>query len=187
MKKYLFFAIFWAVLAIVSFYFREPIGTLFLIFSIRDFAICYGIQKSKEPVEAEDPIVYGKMGPSARYAEFDNYGLYIEINNKPVFIHIAEDEFVREREKWAVTLFENTETINQNFQKFIAGNPDLQGEEIHFIEFDSKNLAQGEITWNDNDDYTLSVNDILLKTTILTGFDFERIKPKPVPWWKPVW
>jgi hypothetical protein len=142
-------------------------------------------KKSREPVEVvekiEKNIIYGKIGTYALYDDDDDnkYGLYIEISHKPVLLVLFKDEFIGEREKWAATLFENTETIDKNFQKFVSENPDIQGETIHRIEFFSKNLTQGEVTLDSE------WEEMLSKDIILTGFDFET--RKPIPWWKPTW
>jgi hypothetical protein len=84
-----------------------------------------------------------------------------------------------EREKWAMTLFENTKTINENFNGFVAENPGLQGETIYCMGLHSKNPAYGEIIWDSGD------ADKNFPAAALNEFDFVFVKE--TPWWKPVW
>jgi preprotein translocase subunit YajC len=189
MNKDLFYAIFWAVLAVASFplvRFGVSMWMLFLIFSIVYFT-AYRRQKKKESAEVvvekiEKNITYGKIGTYILDGDEDeSYGLYIEINHKPVFIDIHEDEFIGESEKWAATLFENTETINENFNRFVAENPVLQGAAIYCIGLYSKDPTCGEIIWDSD---VLEV-DKIFPAVALKGFDFVVLEE--TPWWKPVW
>jgi hypothetical protein len=180
MNKDLFYAIFWAVLTIASLFlvrFGVYIWMMFLIFSISDF-VAYRHQKRKESsgIVAGKDAAYGKLGLYIFDSGEMLYGLYIEINNKPVFIHAAEDRFIDERKRWAAAMFENTKTINKNFQSFVSRNPGLQGVNIYCIEYCSKDLTEGEIVW----DY--DAEDKILPEVVLWGLDFVIVKT--VPFWK---
>jgi hypothetical protein len=185
MNKYLARASTYAFLTVASFFIARlgvQIWILFLFLSLGNFAT-YLDQKKRESSESAtknigENIIYGKLGSYIREGD-ECYGLYIEMGHKPVFVDVTEDEFVDKSEKWAVTLFENTKIINDNFQRFVAENPSFQGKTIYCIGLDSKNPTYGEIIWDSGD------VDKKFPPVALTGFDFVFVEE--TPWWKPVW
>ncbi|MDR3055112.1 MAG: hypothetical protein LBU53_06890 [Zoogloeaceae bacterium] len=84
-----------------------------------------------------------------------SYGLYVSINNNPVFIDIREDKFLDERKEHALLLYNNSALLEENFNKFITENKKYENKKIYCIGLHYKILNQGVVIWEDEEHTTL--------------------------------
>ncbi len=83
----------------------------------------------------------------------ESYGLFMTINGKAVFVDIREDSLIKEREKQALSLFQNVEKIEKSFNDFLSSNSAYQSKELVYIGLHSSKLDEGEVFW-EPDGYT---------------------------------
>jgi hypothetical protein len=91
----------------------------------------------------------------------ESYGLYLNINNTPVFVDLKEDKFLEERKKRALLLYSNSALLEENFNKFITKNEEYKNKKIYCIGLHSEKLTQGVVIWEAEEHISL-----------LEGFDF---------------
>ena len=110
----------------------------------------FSIDKSKRPTGKplfENPITYGKVGEYV-VDSTPSFGLFIELQKQPVFIHIKKDRFVEGRKARAEYLFQHQSELNDNLYRFLSENPDYQSKRLTYIGLHSDNLEQGELFWD---------------------------------------
>lgn len=83
-----------------------------------------------------------------------SYGLYIQLNDRPVFIDIREDSQLAERRRRAIELHENQKALEESLRRFTAENPKFQHSAVASIGLHASDLQQAEVFW-DPDGYTL--------------------------------
>ena len=135
---------------------RIPIWFLFLV-----LAIYYGykaVTKERVLVSGVAPtsLSYGQLGTYAVHGDpsDQSYGIYIQLNGKPVFVDVREDDHLQERKKRALMLHENVSALDESLKRFVATNPEFQRRELKSIGLHSEDLERGEVFWGP-DGYSL--------------------------------
>jgi hypothetical protein len=77
----------------------------------------------------------------------DSFGLFLSLNNRLVFVDIREDEFLSERKKFALFIFQNKSVLESNLCSFIENYPEFIDKELMYIGLHSKDLKQAEVFW----------------------------------------
>jgi hypothetical protein len=139
-----------------------PIWLLFII-----LAIYYATKAARKHA----PPQVRPLGASVNYAVFGayavdgdpsdlSYGMYIQLDGRPVFLDIREDQYLEQRKIRAIALNQNKDRLEESLHRFVAANPGFQNSLIASIGLHADDLEQGEVFWNP-DGYTL-----------LKGYDF---------------
>jgi hypothetical protein len=95
----------------------------------------------------EDPITYGRVGEYV-VDSTPSFGLFIELQEQPVFIDIRKDHLIEERRARAEYLFQHQSELNDNLHRFLNENPDYRSKRLAYIGLHSDSLEQGELFWN---------------------------------------
>ena len=97
-----------------------------------------------EEYPAHEPGVLGHYEiDSTRF-----YGLFLSLRGKPVFIDIREDKLIDKREEFARFLATNTDSLENNLNRFIQAHPDYSSRQVDSIGLHAKTLDQGEVFWH---------------------------------------
>jgi hypothetical protein len=95
-----------------------------------------------------DEIVYGVLGTYVSTPEDDEcYGLYLRINQQPVFVDLREDTFLEERKFKAQQLFSHSEQLERSLEILLLDNPEFRSRKIACLGLHSKNTDQAEVFW----------------------------------------
>lgn len=116
----------------------------------------FAIDKSKgafnEPL-FENPIRYGTVGEYVVDSK-PSFGLFITLQEQPVFIDIRKDRLIELRKARAEYLFQHQSELNEDLGKFLNENPEFKSKRLSYIGLHSDDLEQGELFWDPNG-YTL--------------------------------
>ena len=95
----------------------------------------------------ESPITYGRVGEYV-VDSTPSFGLFIELQEQPVFVDIRKDRFVEGRKARAEYLFRHQSELNESLDRFLAENPDFRPKKLTYIGLHSDDLEQGELFWS---------------------------------------
>jgi hypothetical protein len=95
----------------------------------------------------EYPVTYGRVGAYVVDSTL-SFGLFIELQQQPVFIDIRKDRFVELHQARAEFLFQHQSELNDNVSRFLSENPDFQVRKLTYIGLHSDDLEQGEMFWS---------------------------------------
>ena len=101
----------------------------------------------------ETPITYGTVGEYV-VDSTPSFGLFITLQEQPVFIDIRKDRLIELRKARAEYLFQHQSELNEELDKFLNENPEYKSKRLSYIGLHSDDLEQGELFWNPNG-YTL--------------------------------
>lgn len=76
-----------------------------------------------------------------------SYGLFLVLNDHPVFVDIRKDRFIDDREKFALMLFENKKVLEDRLRKFVMAFPEYRTRRLAYVGLHSKKLNEGELFW----------------------------------------
>jgi hypothetical protein len=127
-----------------------------LLLAIFFYAVdVHGIDKqkaAKEKLMSEELITYGVLGEYV-VDEAPSFGLFIRLNERPVFVDIRSDSKIELRKIRAKYLYEHQEELTEELRKFIASNPSFESRRPQSIGLHAEDVEQGEVFWNP-DGYT---------------------------------
>ena len=111
-----------------------------------------------KPVVTQPPPVPGNV-PLGVLGEFFHeaepvYGLYIQLDGKPVLVDVKEDTRLAERMAYALQLAAHSVDLDKSLARFIAAHPAFKTRDVASIGLHSKDdVLSGEVFWNP-DGYT---------------------------------
>ena len=97
----------------------------------------------------EEPITYGTVGEYV-VDSTPSIGLFITLQEQPVFIDIKKDRLVELRKARAEYLFQHQSELNEELDMFLNENPGFKSKRISYIGLHSDDLEQGELFWDPN-------------------------------------
>jgi hypothetical protein len=108
----------------------------------------FSIHKSKGARQlSKKPIAYGRVGEYV-VDSTPSFGLFIQLQEQPVFIDIKKDRFIEGRKARAEYLFQHQSELNDNLYQFLSENPGYRSKKLAYIGLHSDSLEQGELFWN---------------------------------------
>jgi hypothetical protein len=131
----------WPFLILAAFFFAKDV-------------IRAGVRKQAKPSAWTDfSGPYGVLGEYHVDGD-DCYGLYISLLGRNVFVDIRKDELLKQREQYAVEIFNHQKILEQELEKFISASPAYESRFILYVGLHSAEPGRGEVFWEPSG-YTL--------------------------------